>query len=207
MSDICVRGYNSATHIHLPCANTRDCIPANPEHMPTCEAAKRWSHLSSIIDEILPLLRIDIGFLIGYNRSRALAPRQVILGKEDEPYAVQTDLGWSVVGSTTHYLETGEINSFCHRVTVKEIPPVTPLDAIHTLESDFRETSQSNKTVSQEDVTFLNKLKEGIKLKKGRYEMTLPCRKRPYMPDNRQAADSATLKGNSPEMRNTRKIM
>ena len=190
VSSLRVRGYSSATHIHLPPAYTKDCIPVNREHIPTCETAKRWSHLSPIIDEVPPLLNCDVGLLIGYNCPRALAPRQVILGKNEEPYAVRTDLGWSIVGSEAPCLETGMMNSLCHRVAVKEIPSVTPMDAIRALEGDFKDVSGNDKTVSQEDLIFLDKLKEGIrKDEQGHFEMPLPFKERPYMPDNQQLAE------------------
>ncbi len=146
VSGLRVRGYSSATHILLPPTYTKDYIPANLEHIPTCETAKHWSHLSPIKDEVPPLLSCEIGLLIGYNCSRALAPRQVILGKDDEPYAVRTELGWSIVGSSAPCLETGMTDSLCHRVSVKEVPPVTPIDAIRALESDFKEVSGNDKT-------------------------------------------------------------
>lgn len=114
VSGVRVRGYSSATRIPLPPAYTKDWIPVNREHIPTCETAKCWSHLSPI--------NCEVGLLIGYNCPRALAPRQVIVDKDDEPYAVQTDLGWSIVGSVAPCLETGMMNSLCHRVVVKEIP-------------------------------------------------------------------------------------
>lgn len=185
-----VRGYSSATHILLPPAYTKDHIPVNREHIPTCETAKCWSHLSPIIDEVPPLFSCEIGLLIGYNCPKALAPRQVIVGKDDEPYAVRTDLGWSIVGSEAPHHETGMMNSLCHRVAVKEIPPVTPMDAIRALESDFKEVRENDKTVSQEDLIFLDKLKEGIrKDEQGHYEMPLPFKERPYMLDNRLLAE------------------
>lgn len=188
--DLLVRGYSSATVIKLSHAYTKDYIPANRENIPTRETAKRWSHFSQIIDEVPPLLNCEVGLLIGYNCPRALAPRQTILGRDDEPYAVQTDLGWSIVGSSEPHLETGMISSFCHRVIVKEIPPVTPMDAIRALEGDFREVSGNDITVSQEDLVFLDKLQQSIKrTEQGHYEMPLPFKERPQMPDNKQLTE------------------
>lgn len=48
-------------------------------------------------DEIPPLQDCEAGLLIGYNCPRALAPRQVILGGDEEPYAICTDLGWTLL--------------------------------------------------------------------------------------------------------------
>ncbi|KAL0163339.1 hypothetical protein M9458_042735, partial [Cirrhinus mrigala] len=191
VSDLLVRGYNSATVIKLPTAYTKDYIPANREHIPTCETAKQWSHLLSIVDEVPPLLSCEVSLLIGYTCPRALAPKQVILGKGNEPYAIHTDLGWSIVGNSIPCNETDSASSLCHRITVKEIPPSTPADAIRALERDFKETDGKEKTVSQEDLVFLQKLEHGItQMENGHFEMPLPFKERPQMPNNRQLAET-----------------
>ncbi|XP_073712790.1 uncharacterized protein [Misgurnus anguillicaudatus] len=192
VSDLLVRGYNSATVIKLPTAYTKDYIPANREHIPTCETAKQWSHLLPIVDEIPPLLSGEVSLLIGYSCPRALAPKQVILGKENEPFAIHTDLGWSIIGNSTPDGETDMASSLCHRVTVKEIPPSTPADAIRALERDFKEIDGNERTVSQDDLIFLQKLEHGIKqTENGHFEMPLPFKERPQMPDNRQLAETS----------------
>ncbi|XP_032363653.1 uncharacterized protein LOC116677092 [Etheostoma spectabile] len=189
VSGLRVRGYNSCFHIDLPPSYTKDCIPVNRDHIPTHETAKQWPHLTTISDKIPPLLCCDIGLLIGYNCPRALTPRQVLAGKDNEPYAILTDLGWSIVGcSTPHLDETG--SSLCHRVALKELPPVTPMDVLSALESDFKDTKTDDKTVSQEDLVFLDKLKESIrKNDQGHYEMPLPFKQRPHLPDNKKLAE------------------
>ncbi|XP_025755466.1 uncharacterized protein LOC109196819 [Oreochromis niloticus] len=196
--DLLVRGYNSATVLRLPTAYTKDYIPANREHIPTCETAKLWSHLSSIVDEIPPLLSCEVSLLIGYTCPQALAPRQVILGKDNEPYAIQTDLGWSIVGNSVPCNALETTRSLCHRITVKEMPPCTPADAIRALEKDFKENEINEKMVSQDDLRFLEKLEQGItQTEKGHYEMPLPFKERPQMPDNRQLTESRLNKLNS----------
>ncbi|XP_051792767.1 uncharacterized protein LOC127530320 [Acanthochromis polyacanthus] len=190
VSGLRVRGYNSATLIDLPHVYTKDCIPVNRTHIPTCETARQWNHLITIADEIPPQLECDVGLLIGYNCSRALAPRQVILGGENEPYAVRTDLGWSVVGCSSPHLDSSCSTNVCHRIAVRELPPVTPSDAIKVLESDFQDASKDGrKTVSQDDILFLEILKDSIqKNTSGHYEMPLPFKERPHLPDNKQLA-------------------
>ncbi|XP_038158088.1 uncharacterized protein LOC119794558 [Cyprinodon tularosa] len=184
-----VRGYHSGIHIDLPPAYTKDCIPGNRNHIPTHETAHRWPHLSSIADKVPPLLPCDVGLLIGYNCPRALTPRQVLTGNDSEPYAVCTDLGWSIVGKSMPNSDGAE-TSLCHKVSVKELPPITPMDVISALESDFKDMKGDDKTVSQEDLGFLEKLKEGIRQnEQGHYEMPLPFRHRPHLPDNRKLAE------------------
>ena len=77
----------------------------------------------------------------------------------------------------------------CHRVIVKEFPPVTPSDALKVLESDFKDDNKDDRSVSQDDILFLNTLKESIyKNKEGHYEMPLPFKDRPHLPDNKRTA-------------------
>ena len=189
VSGLRVRAYSSANAINLPPAYTKDCIPVNRTHIPTCETARHWNHLIKIADEIPPQLECEVGLLIGYNCSRALAPRQVILGGDSEPFAVRTDLGWSIIGGSSPHHDSPSIINMCHRVAVKELPPVTPAEAIRVLESDFKDTNNDGKTVSQDDILFLNILKEGIQKNiHGHYEMPLPFKERPYLPDNKKQA-------------------
>lgn len=71
------------------------------------------------------------------------------------------------------------------------MPPCTPADAIRALERDFKENEINEKMVSQDDLRFLEKLEQGItQTEKGHYEMPLPFKERPQMPDNRQLAES-----------------
>ena len=92
-----------------------------------------------------------------------MAPRQVILGGDDEPYAVQTDLGWSIVVCLSQSYDSPSSSRLGHKISMKELPPVTPADAIRILESDFKDGSEDIKTVSQDDITFLNKLDEAYR--------------------------------------------
>ncbi|KAK3510952.1 hypothetical protein QTP70_027811, partial [Hemibagrus guttatus] len=96
--------------------------------------------------------------------------------------AVHTDPSTAAV-STTKRQDSD------HGVAVKELPSATPAHAIKVLESDFKDVSKAEKTVSPDDILFLKILKEGIlKNAHGHYEMPLPFKERPYLPDNRQLA-------------------
>ena len=82
------------------------------------------------------------------------------MGGDEEPYGIQTDHGWSIVGYSPARLDIPQSNSICHRIAVKELPPITPADAIHILERDFKDTNEDSKGVSQDDILFLNKMEE-----------------------------------------------
>ncbi|KAL1277107.1 hypothetical protein QQF64_023780 [Cirrhinus molitorella] len=123
---------------------------------------------------------------IGYDCPRALKPTQVISGKDHEPYAVKTDLGWSIVGSITSNNFSRNLPGFCHRIYVKELPAITPASIIRTLEADFQDTDSKEKTISQEDIQFLQQLDERVQHNtEGHVEMPLPFKERPHLPNNK----------------------
>eukprot|EP00057_Strongylocentrotus_purpuratus_P008557 XP_011663031.1 PREDICTED: uncharacterized protein LOC105437753 [Strongylocentrotus purpuratus] len=96
-----VKAFNDSTKIiNLPSTFTRDIMPADRHHIPTPDMARSFRHLTRIADMIAPLQDVEIGLLIGYDCAKALAPRAVIHSPDDRgPYAIQTDLGWSIVGT------------------------------------------------------------------------------------------------------------
>ena len=208
VSGLAVCGYNGHEEVRLPAAYTRSSIPADMSHIPTAATAKRWSHLSRIADNMPDaLLNIEVGLLIGYNCPRALAPLEVIVAQPDHPYGQRTALGWGVVGMTErnglddcfagacHRLASSEYKrgaeiargSLCLRPTVKEI--LLPSQIIKALEMDFSESNAKKKAFSGDDVKFLKIMQEGICRKaNGYYEMPLPLRDEPVLPDNRNLA-------------------
>ena len=63
----------------------------------------------------------------------------MILCGNEEPCAVRTDLGWSIVGHSCPRSDSLSHVSVCHKVVVKESPCIAPIDVIHVLESDFKD--------------------------------------------------------------------
>nr|XP_046230542.1 uncharacterized protein LOC124051127 [Scatophagus argus] len=184
-----VRGYRSQESIELPPVYTQEYIPLEKNSIPTHETAKRWIHLLSVAKEMPDLLDCPVGLLIGYDCARALKPQEVVSGEEHEPYAVKTALGWSIVGTTMPCTSTRNETRVCNRITVKELPPITPASVIKALEKDFLDTNPKDKTISQEDIQFLHILNDKVKHnEEGHLEMPLPFRVRPQLPNNKQLA-------------------
>ncbi|XP_051939800.1 uncharacterized protein LOC127612976 [Hippocampus zosterae] len=180
-----VRGFSSNISIDLPPAYTRDFIPLDRTHIPTRKTATSWKHLVNITQEIPPPMDCGVGLLIGYD----WIPREVITGGDYEPYAVKTDLGWSIVGGVAQCVNAGDVTGLCLRVSVKELPPVTPSAIIKALESDFADTKAGEKSISQDDILFLQILKGGFQLNEhGHLEMPLPFKARPHLPNNKVLA-------------------
>ncbi|XP_061759356.1 uncharacterized protein arhgef25a isoform X5 [Nerophis ophidion] len=125
-----VRGFYSSKRIHLPVTYTREFIPVNLSHIPTPNAARAWPHLEHLADEIAPLIECDVGLLIGYNCSQALVPKVVMSGRNNEPFAQKTDLGWTIVGGLDPSVDYGHAIGCSHRIVVKEVTPNSPSDQL-----------------------------------------------------------------------------
>ncbi len=211
LKNLQVRGYNSDKRIPLPSVFTREYIPANKSHIPTSETALKWLHLEQLADKIPPPLDCEVGLLIGYNCQQALLPKEIISGEENHPYAQRTDLGWSIVGCSYTVKDYGDAIGISHRTIMRQVMPtvkpsfelknevhfvcrthvkeVVSTDIIRALELDFTDHSTDDNPVSQEDILFLSKVREGIRQKEdGHFELPLPFKTTPSLPDNKQCA-------------------
>lgn len=56
--------------------------------------------------------------------------KQVISVEDHKPYAVKTHLGWIIVGSITPHACSRDVTGFCHRISVKDLPAITPASVI-----------------------------------------------------------------------------
>ena len=209
VSGLSVRGHNCDKKIFLPTAFTRESIPANRDHIPTPDTIERWPHLQSISDQLLPLSDCEVGLLIGYNCPQALAPQEVLLPPTKGPFAQKTDLGWGVVGivdpisteadkldnfGVSHRVLTYQVLTadaedrhmnevqFVHKNTVKE---VLPSDILRALDGEFTVGTGDEEFVSQDDIQFVTMMDEQVHQNEdGYYEMPLPFKERPHLPNN-----------------------
>ena len=201
MKNLIVKSIDGDADIKLPTAYSRQEIPADRHLIPRAETVRKWPHLEAVSEQ-LPRYFPDaeVGLLIGMNCPRALKPRDVVLGDDEEPWAVKTELGWSVVGPmrgastgaracryTSASEGRGELCHFAFRVHARE---VTPMQIARMLEADFQEV-RTDKRMSQEDQRFLKLMEEKMcQREDGHFEAPLPL-KDPTLkfPNNRQAAE------------------
>ena len=208
-SELLVRGFRDKERIKLPPCYDRNDIPMDKSHIPCPNTAAHWPHLKKLEDVIPPVQNCPIGLLIGYNCPQALAPVNCVIGGEGEPYAVETRLGWSIVGGGERHSEGFDSIGSSHRIVaqigpqVREVSSTSPAliyktqtkdvttaEFLQLMERDFTEPSPTTERMSQEDLRFLKLMEDEARQDdKGYYEMPLPFKQgEPSMPRNRQAA-------------------
>lgn len=190
VSGLSVRGLSDTQVVSLPPVYTRQSIPVDRSHFPCSVMSRNWPHLQRVVDQLSPVMDIEVGLLIGYNCPRALLPREVVPAPcSDGPYGQRTDLGWGIVG----VIDQAESNcSYSHRVltlkshvdnasvnlvlseNTKEV--LSPRAVLNSLENDFV-VGVEGQGMSTDDRRFLEIMTSKIvQLSSGFYEMPLPFR-------------------------------
>ena len=202
-----VQKFDKTASIDLPKAYSRDFIPSRRSQIPSPEIAAKWPHLERIKQQIPPIeTDVEVGILLGCNSSKALKPQEVILGNDDDPYAVRTLLGWGIIGpvspgedpiageddrSTCHRGVTCEIgstrldNRFVVDAQTKEI--INPFAVNRMFELDFLECDKEEQAYSQEDRRSLEIVKKGIRHRTdGHYQLPLPLKNKAVVLPNKR---------------------
>ena len=150
---------------------------------------------------------LDVSLLLGLNCARAIKPREIIPGTDDDPYAKRTALGWGIIGMTTpdatgnydgvrvNRIVSREVlftpRKICHfalKTHTREI--LTLAQVNHLFELDFNEPRLADQALSHKDRTFLSKVSKSIHQRcDGHYEMPLPFKQESVaLPGNKQVA-------------------
>ena len=199
-----VLDYLRETCIELPPMFTREKVPGNHLQIPKVSVVSKWSHLKGVAEKLMPGdSGIEISLLIANNCPKAIRPREVVVGEEDDPYGQKSLLGWGVIGRLCKSKNDDCIKqSYCNQIfaddrsskfvfptTVKET--ISPDKILLILESDFNKGDGKGKPYSVQDERFLMILKDGIKkVANGHYEMPLPLKTVDLsFPNNRPLAE------------------
>ena len=95
-----VQGYNTSQIIDLPAVFSRPDIPIDRSHIARPDSFVDQPHLKDISSHLSYFSDIEIGLLIGFDCPEASVPLKVVLGSTiSQPYAVETPLGWTIIGS------------------------------------------------------------------------------------------------------------
>ncbi|XP_028403950.1 uncharacterized protein LOC114526541 [Dendronephthya gigantea] len=191
--------------VRLPRTYERQQIPADRDEIPRPNQIGKWSHLKEVAERIPAYMEnIEVAILIGLNCPSALRPRDVFHGNDEEPYAVKSLLGWHINGPVNQ--NTSKSVS-CNRILVSMGSFGSQARACVTIQRDVKEIISPNavkemfeiefaerergKGLSQDDLKFLEKAKEGIHhCEDMHYEMPLPFKNDDVqLPNNRPAAE------------------
>ena len=215
ISGLVVQGFNEHLHIDLPPTYSKEDIPAKEVQIPCPETAQTWPHLSRISDKLMPYdPNVDVALLIGANCIRAIKPKEIIVGDEDDPYGLKTHLGWGVVGQAVKESKivsddvARAFRTIAHEVVINEerkvsfavVPTQTkelinPMQVRNMFELDFSEKGIDNNPFSYDDKQFLKRMKEGVHQRDGHYELPLPLKSDNIkLPNNKDMAMHRVMK-------------
>ena len=105
--------------VKLPKLYTRKVIPVDPSEVATRLNLKKWHYLDCIAGKIASDDAVSIDVLIGANCAKALEPIDFIASKNGGPYALETVLGWCVVGPIGRSCKGDDAIS-CNRIAVQD---------------------------------------------------------------------------------------
>ena len=83
-----------------------------------------WPHLEPLRNQLMPKGACEVGILIGYDCSKALAPCDVISppGDTEGPFGQKTVLGWGIVGVISQPSESKtDLIGHSHRIAAKQV--------------------------------------------------------------------------------------
>ena len=157
---------NNNNTITLPTVIARNELPVNRENVPTYDDINlfRWPHLKNVT--IPPSNLQDVHLLIGQDVPQALLPIEVKAGREGQPYATKTLLGWTLNGPlngetinvTNHYIQAAQ-----HDVLEEK------LEAFWKMDSPVEE-----KGMSVNDVNVQKMWEDRITFEEGHFTLPIP---------------------------------
>ena len=145
---------------------------------------RKWPHLKD-----LRLPRVDesgVSILIGQDVPEALWPLELRKGKEGQPYATRTRLGWSLNGPLESDSLAGE-SAFCNLARADERLDVQ-VEQFWKLETS-EALASSLPQFSVDDKRAVDVWERSVKVVDGHYQMDIPFKsEHSNLPDNRSVA-------------------
>ena len=173
-----VQGLGQKECLEVPNASSIKDLSVARSCIPTKEGINKWSHLSDV--HIPELKNPEVTLLIGTDVPEAHWKLEERRGRKKEPYAIRTPLEWSVAGpmGTT---SGDKVSSFFIRGEDQFLGQTVE----KMIEMDFSEkTYGQNFSMSLEDKKALSIMEESLKVVDGHYQLDLPFRDEPALPDN-----------------------
>ena len=123
----------------------------------------------------------EVLLLIGQDAPGALAPLNVVRGRDDEPYAIQTRLGWTVSGPVSRGGRNKSVKA--HFVSSRDDALSEQVERFWQLESSG--LCDEEKGLSAEDISVIKKWNNTATYEEGHHQLPIPFRREnPALPDN-----------------------
>lgn len=178
-----VQGLNQKDCIEIPNALSVKDLSVVRSCIPTTKDFENWRHLNGI--EIPELDNPEVTILIGTDVPEAHWKLEERRGKRKEPYAIRTPLGWSVAGPVGPSSKFNASSYFIRKEDEFLGETVTRM-----FEMDFSETSYGQSApMSIEDQKALHIMDSSVKVVDGHYQLDLPFKGSPNLPNNRVQAE------------------
>ena len=190
--------------LSLPRTFTRSDLPVDNDDITKPSQLRKWKYLENVTDQLTFNDDISVKLLIGANCTKVLEPIEIFQSKNGGPYAFKTRFGLCVVSSVN---KTKRNKVSCKRIAVnqadtkevgrhffqvkKEVKENDLPDMLKEIYNpEFSEclhlVNEDVASMSQEDLKFIEILKNGTYLVRGHYQVPLPCKKDEInLPNNR----------------------
>ena len=191
----------------LPRTFTRADAPVDNDDITKPSQLRKWKYLENVINQLTFSDHIFVGLLIGANCTKALELIEILRSKNGRPYAFKTRLGWCVVGQNrtkrnkvswnqipVNQADTKEVGRHFFQVKKEmkenDLPDMPKQMYNHEFTECQHLVNKDLANMSQEDLKFIEILKNGTELVGGHYQVRLPFRKDEInLPNNRSQAE------------------
>ena len=174
--------------VQLPKVYALTKFPQLRNSIPLPADIKKWDHLKDL--SVPHIGKSGVTLLIGQDVPSALVPLEIRKGREDEPYATRTVLGWTLNGPMK--TASSDDHTVCNFIQANNGPDAGleaqveqfwKLDVGQTLAGSLPQ-------MSQEDKKVLEVWNNSLTLTDQHYEMDIPFKSTPPdLPDNKAMAE------------------
>lgn len=156
------------------------------KHTKLSRSVEQWPHLQEV--PFPEVERKKISILLGTNIQEVFVPLDVRKGNRNEPLAIKSCLGWSILGGSSNLQShsQGQVNL----IGGEDLSLNNQLEHFWKIES-YGATRPETKPLSVEDRRVLKLIENSISLLDGHYQMGLLWRDdNPVLPYNRPLAEA-----------------
>ncbi|XP_078495514.1 uncharacterized protein LOC144750757 [Ciona intestinalis] len=177
---------NGGQEIRLDEVFVVDNIPVHQNPIPNPDTLQKYTHLKGC--DFPQINGGSVTLLIGAQVKQVHRHLQECHGKQGEPDAVKTILGWTLFGTSTNTRPAGSYKQACFAM---KLPKVVQTEISCLWDTDFGDgTGIFDKPNSREDRVAYEMMRNSVKHENGKFVLPLPWRENAEdLPDNKSMAE------------------